>query len=150
MVRVRVEQHLEAPADAVWTRLADFGAIAEWVDDLADSRIVAGEGLEPGTTRVCTYARPVAGQASIREVLTDVGAREFRYDLPGGFAAYKRGHSHWRVEPDGDGCVVHFETELTRGGVLGFLFAHRVRRGIRDGITRALEGLEVHVRQRAV
>ncbi len=148
MVHVRVRQHLDAPPDRVWAVLSDFGAIADWVDDLSESRVVLGEGLQPGTERVCTYVTPVAGQPSIREVVRHVGEREFAYDIPDGLAVYRRGRSHWRVEDAADGCVVHFETELQGGGFLGWLLAGRARRGIRNGIARALEGLEVHANQR--
>jgi len=43
VVRVYVSSVIEAPADAVWQRVRDFGALPQWHPGIADSRIENGE-----------------------------------------------------------------------------------------------------------
>jgi len=43
MVQVYVSSVIDAPADAVWSRIRDFNALPQWHPGIADSRIENGE-----------------------------------------------------------------------------------------------------------
>ena len=43
MVQIYVSSVIDAPADAVWSRIRDFNALPQWHPGIADSRIENGE-----------------------------------------------------------------------------------------------------------
>ena len=43
MVQVYVSSVIDAPAEAIWSRIRDFNALPQWHPDIADSRIENGE-----------------------------------------------------------------------------------------------------------
>ena len=46
MVQVYVSSVIDAPADAVWSRIRDFNALPQWHPGIADSRIENGEASD--------------------------------------------------------------------------------------------------------
>ena len=50
MVRVSVSSVLDAPPDAVWSRVRDFNGLPQWHPAIADSRIENGEPADKVST----------------------------------------------------------------------------------------------------
>ena len=100
------EIEIDAPARAAWEVLGErFGAIAEWVGTLDESRLV-GE-LGPGAQRVCRSSRSFGPfpAAVVTERLThyDPAAMELRYEATKGIPAmFRHAGNHWRIETRGD------------------------------------------------
>lgn len=47
---------IEAPAERVWSALADFGGIAAWSPNVKTSRLTSSDTAGTGTSRECTLA----------------------------------------------------------------------------------------------
>jgi hypothetical protein len=66
MVKVYTSSVIDAPADAVWSRIRDFNALPQWHPGIADSRI---EGNQPSDKVGCIRNFNLKGGGNIREQL---------------------------------------------------------------------------------
>lgn len=65
-MRFQMEQPI-ANANATWTRLADFGNIADWNSGIVASRVIGGEAGGVGMERQCD----LNGNKYVREQITE-------------------------------------------------------------------------------
>lgn len=66
MVKVYASSVIDAPAEAVWSRIRDFNALPQWHPAIADSRI---EGNLPSDKVGCIRNFNLKGGGNIRELL---------------------------------------------------------------------------------
>jgi hypothetical protein len=66
MVKVYTSSVIDAPADAVWSRIRDFNGLPQWHPAIADSRI---EGNQPSDKVGCIRNFNLKGGGNIREQL---------------------------------------------------------------------------------
>jgi Polyketide cyclase / dehydrase and lipid transport len=110
---------IEAPADAVWERLARLEDIRLWSEAVLDARCDGPRSKGVGAERTCD----LRGGFTIRErwLAWDEG-RSFTYEGVG-IPLVARARNEWTVEPVGDQTLLTSRAEVVlKGGTLGRLF----------------------------
>lgn len=90
-VMIRKEVTVERPADAVWKRIGDYCAIAEWMGTTC--AYVSGAG-DVGTVRALN-------NATVLEPMVAKTARSYTYSQTQGNLAHAAYHGTLAAEPDG-------------------------------------------------
>lgn len=137
---------LDAPAEAVWIRFADFTSWHEWIPRIASTTMDPGE--EAGQLG-CIRTLRLADGSSVRERLVskDNAQRVIAYDFPDGAPFPVRRYLgkvrveevttsgatyvHWSGDFDADEAAEKAVTETFRRTYLSFL----------EGLTAALQGV---------
>jgi hypothetical protein len=100
-------------AATIWQRLADLGNIANYIPDLAESRLVNGTNLAPGTTRECRDVANQKWQETCTEVTENSFTLRFHTEAPDYPYPLQNMHGGWIVEdhPQGSKLTVWWTAE---------------------------------------
>ena len=107
MARVHTQQEYDVPADAIWERIGDFGALDAWHPAVADCT-TSDEG------QVRTLA--LEGGGTIIETLEAEEPRSYRYRIDESPLPVADYVATIRVVEAGDGSVVEWEADFTPSG----------------------------------
>ena len=135
MTQVKVEQAIEAGAEAVWALVRDFGEVDRWSAGISSCEV---DGSGVGAVRTLRV-----GDMVIREKLEshDDEAREFQYSIVDAPLPIQRYLATFRVAPEGDGARITWISEFAHDGIsegdARALIEGTYRAGIR-GICKAL------------
>ncbi|MFO6464212.1 SRPBCC family protein [Jannaschia sp. KMU-145] len=151
MTKVSTTRTINAPADAVWASLDDYGDIADWNDNLAASRIMPGSaptGL--GAKRQCDLKAD--GSQYLRETITEyVPGRRLGLKIDDTTMPMKGATCLFEVRPKGP-----HKTELVFTmdfkppmGPIGVLMLPMMKPMLRGKMAKALEGNARHVERAA-
>ncbi|MCA9676008.1 MAG: sulfatase-like hydrolase/transferase [Kofleriaceae bacterium] len=109
----------------VWTRLADFGAIARWFDDASHSSLLTAKGSGEGARRRVQ----LPAVTLVETVVVWEPGRALAYDVVGLPPIVKAARNRWDLTPAGVGTRVELTMELElAAGALGRL-AYKVALG---------------------
>jgi carbon monoxide dehydrogenase subunit G len=100
-----------APPDAVWTVLADFGGISEWVPMIQHSCLLSEQTDGVGTVRRVQ----VGMQTLVERVTTWNPPSELVYDIEGLPPIVGTARNSWRITPTRAGSDVVLTTEIDTG-----------------------------------
>jgi uncharacterized protein YndB with AHSA1/START domain len=107
-VTFSVTRVLQAPTNAVWHVLADFGTEHKWSESLVHCERDTIE-VAVGTVRTCTLPRPLMGRTYVREQLTEYEPLSvLAYKLDGAAGPFAAAQSRWttRSIPNGTTALV--------------------------------------------
>lgn len=116
MIKLSASVCIDAPAEAVWARLAKLEDIQLWSEAVVSARCTGSITQGVGAERVCE----LAGDRHIIErwVAWDEG-RSFQYE-GFGIPLVKRAVNRWSVIPQGAQALLTSEAELElKGGIFG-------------------------------
>ena len=88
----------ETPAITMWNRLSDIGNIANYIPDLAESRLVHGTTLEVGACRECRDVANQKWQETCTEVTGQAFTLRFHTEAPDYPYPLQNMHGGWIVE----------------------------------------------------
>ena len=98
-LRYEVRRTLEAPADAVWLVLGDFGTEHRWTKTLSHC-VRDTEIVKVGTKRFCTLPRPLMGRNQVTEEITEYApGLALAYVLHGPAGPFARAAGKWSISP---------------------------------------------------
>ncbi len=103
MATLRSHTRIDRPADAVWSVVADAGAISTWFPAIRSSSV-------SGNRRSCELAGGIPLEEEI--VTSDDELRRFQYRIVGGGVPVQEHLGTVDVLPDGDGSIVVYSTEI--------------------------------------
>ena len=139
-----VSRTIDAPVNAVWNELADFGNIYVWNPGVTESYLTSDQGEGVGATRHCSLSPLGAIQERIVEWEPNRQLKINIYDfakLP-----MKNAFADFRLEDLGDGRTrvdLHYEYE---NSALGRFIPRGYFRGqLERGMGGLLTGLDQHV-----
>ena len=102
---------INAPPDAVWDVLADFGALSSWADNIDHSCV-----LEHGDTPIGTTRRVQVGRNALVERITEcVPPTALTYDIEGLPLRLRRVTNRWTLTPAADGTTVTLTSTVQIG-----------------------------------
>jgi carbon monoxide dehydrogenase subunit G len=108
---VRRSTTVDAPPDAVWSVLADFGALATWVPMIQHSCLLSEQRGDVGAVRRVQIAR----QTLVERVTTWDPPGELSYAIEGLPPIVGVARTTWQLTPAGDGTRVVLTTEIDTG-----------------------------------
>ena len=114
MAQIARRRTVAADPKAVWSVLADFGAICSWADNIDHSCILVQAGQPVGTTR-----RVQIGRNALIETITEYDETvALAYDVDG--LPKRLGHfnNRWSLEPADAGTVVTLTSTVDMGSGL--------------------------------
>ena len=119
---VSVSTSIAAPAERVWSLIADLPRMGEWSPE-TDRVSWRGRHTSavPGARFVGHNRNGVRRWSTRGVVRTAVPGRELSFDIS--FAGFPVSRWTYRIEPDGDGCVVTESTEDRRGPFMPWISA---------------------------
>jgi hypothetical protein len=143
-----VRRPTNAPNDALWHVLGDFGTEHRWTKSLdhceRDTDIV-----DAGTLRTCKLPRALMGRTTVREELTEYEpGRALAYRLEGPAGPFASAASRWSTSPGSDGrtivCVEGFFTARNRAAeILVWPLVRPMLRRLTSRVISELEGFVV-------
>jgi len=139
MIQLTNSACIDAPADVVWSALADLESVHLWVEPIKSAHCVGGKSSGVGTARVCE----LAGGISIRENWTawDEG-RSFEYDAIG-MPLIERASNRWTLQPENGQTLLVSEAEITlKGGLFGRMLEPLMRPMMKAMGPRSLASLK--------
>ena len=107
MVTVNVSERVEAPADAVWDLLGDFGGVARYTPGIESCQV---EGSGVGAVR--TLGLPGGLELQERLESLDGAARCLEYSILAGPIPVKDYLARIQVIPDGGACTVNWSSSF--------------------------------------
>lgn len=111
MVEIREEIEIDAPAETVWQRLSDLGAIQEWAAPIAKSECEGAPG--PGAVRRCEFAEGGA----IEERITDWSENEgLAYQIASENPVFDGAQTVWRLDEGDARTRVTYEMDVDPPG----------------------------------
>jgi len=115
MIKLKNEACIDAPAEKVWSVLADLEAVGNWVEPIVSAHCDSEVSNGVGTSRVCKLSNGL----SIKErwIAWDEGS-SFEYETVGA-AFIKRASNRWTVKLRNGKTLVTSEAEVELKG--GFL-----------------------------
>ncbi len=133
---------IDAPPDAVWTVLADFGAIAEWAPNVDHSSPMTDPSTGVGAAR-----RVQVGRLTLVErVVAWEPPTSLAYELEGLPPVVSGATNTWTIEPAAGGSTVTLTTRVEPGPRPPHrLAAKLVARKLAGASDELLAGLEHHV-----
>lgn len=133
---------VDAPPDAVWRVLGDFGNEHRWTKTLSFCERDTPD-VRVGTSRVCTLPKPLMGRSKVRETLTEYEpGRSLAYDLEGAAGPFAKASSRWSLAPaPGGGTRVEVEGrfEPRAGGALVWPLAKPYIVRVANGVLAELD-----------
>jgi uncharacterized protein YndB with AHSA1/START domain len=147
-LKFAVTHVVDAPNDAVWEVLGDFGTEHRWTRTVNNCTRDTAE-VRVGTVRVCQLPRPLMGRTTARETLTEFETgRALTYLLDGPAGPFAVASSRWSTSP-----VARRGTAITVEGsfspknravrVLAWPVAKPMLRRLTRGVLRELEAFLV-------
>ncbi len=105
-LRFTVSRTVQAPSDAVWRVLGDFGTEHRWTKSL-DRCVRDTDVVRVGTVRTCTLPKPLMGRTKVREELTEYerGAA-LAYVLDGSAGPFSSAASRWSTKPVSENATI--------------------------------------------
>ncbi len=108
MTEVSFAKHYEAPAEEMWGRIGDPGALAAWHPGVETTELVDG-----GTTRINT----VPGGARVVEPILEQADRHYTFRIAHSPLPLRDFVSTIQVRGDGRGSVVEWQATFEPSGV---------------------------------
>lgn len=150
-LRFSTTRVVDAPLDAVWRVLGDFGTEHRWTKTLLSCERDTPD-VRVGTSRICTLPKPLMGRSKVRETLTEYEpGRALAYDLEGAAGPFARAASRWSVDALRDGRTeVRVEGVFEPRGWIARAIVWPLARPFLVRLTRGVVGeLDAHLRGRA-
>ena len=143
MPEFTITRMINAPVEAVWEVLDDFGDIQRWNPGVKSSALTSSGPVAEGTSRHCDFSPIGAVNERIqryepKQRLTVEINETFKLPI-------SRGVADFRLSPDGDGTMLalDYSYELNRlGRVAGGLTDKQLRKGLSglaEGLAREAE-----------
>lgn len=105
MTRIERSTVIAHSAAAVWARLADFGAISSWADNVDHSCLLRRSGEDPSAGVGAVRRVQVGRRALTERVVTCDEPRTLAYAIEGLPPVAKHVTNEWRLEPIGTGSA---------------------------------------------
>ena len=144
MYKVESKIVIDSPVENVWSVLADFGQVSKWAPSVTHSYSTSVENSGPDAARHCD----VKGFGGVEENITEWNeGRNFSYSVTG-VGPISEANSTWSVTPMGDKTQVYVDFRyVVRFGFVGAMMnSMMMRRKIRQGLDKTLEGLKQHIK----
>ena len=138
MIRLKNIACIDAPADKVWSVLADLESVPSWVEAIQSARCNGDKTSGVGASRVCD----LSGGMTIRERWTkwDEG-KSFEY-VAFGMPLIKRATNRWTLEAEGSRTLVSSDAEIElKGGFFRKLLEPIMRPAMKAMGSRTLAAL---------
>jgi hypothetical protein len=132
----------------VWETLGDFGNEHRWTRTLVHCERDT-PGVDVGTSRTCTLAKPLMGRTQVREELIEFSpGKALMYKLDGPAGPFRTAASRWTTCIDTDGkTVITVEGRFTpRSKIVGAVFWPIVKPHIARLTRRVLAELDLFLR----
>jgi hypothetical protein len=130
MERTEVTMHVSAPAERVYSLVADLPRMGEWSPETARVTWLDGATQAVPGARFAGHNRIGVRRWSTKGVVVSAApGRELTFDISSLFGLPVARWSY-QIEPDGDGCRVTEWTEERRGRLI--LWAGILATGVRD------------------
>ena len=147
---ISVSKSLDAPQQAVWDVLADFGNIADWNTGIGTSYLTGGpEDVAVGTKRHCDLSPTGALEETL--IVMDEPNRAVVSIDEAKRIPVKRGEAEFLLQADGDRCrtTINYAFE-PNGGPLAPLIARMLQGQLQKGFSGFLDDLEKAAQAAAV
>ena len=111
MAEVEKSTTIDAPLEAVWQRLADFGAISGWAANVDHSCLMSDQTEGVGTTRRIQVGRNTV----IERVTTWEPAQRLAYEIVGLPPVVRSVTNTWELTADAEGTHVALTSTIDTG-----------------------------------
>jgi hypothetical protein len=132
---------IDAPAERVWSLLADLESVAVWAPNIVDCRLLSSTRRGVGATR---RVRHVTGIVLDETIVTWDEARGYAYEIRGPLGPLYRVQESWTLDPAPSSCIAsaHITYDVRLGPVGAVLDRVLIRLLLQRQMCLGLTGLK--------